>query len=176
MSRIGRLPIEIISGVDVSIEGNKVSVKGPQGVLSREVHPNMKVSKKDNMIVVERPSHSRIDRSLHGLTRSLLNNMVIGVTKGFRKELEINGIGYRASVQGKNLVLSLGHSHPINYKTPEGISFEVDKNRLIVKGIDKELVGRVAAEIRGFRKVEPYKGKGIKYVDERVKRKVGKTA
>lgn len=176
MSRIGKLPIEITSGVDVNIEGNKVSVKGPQGALSQEVHPSMKVSKKDNMIVVERPSNSRIDRSLHGLTRSLLNNMIIGVTRGFQKELEINGIGYRASVQGKNLVLSLGYSHPINYKTPEGISFEIDKNRLIVKGIDKELVGRVAAEIRGFRKVEPYKGKGIKYVDERVRRKVGKTA
>jgi len=176
MSRVGRLPIEIASGVEVKIEGRKVSVKGPKGSLSLEAHRNMKVSKQDNQIIVERSSEAKFDKSLHGLTRNLINNMCIGVTVGFQKELEINGIGYKAAVQGKSLSLSLGHSHPIDYPAPEGISFEVEKNRVIVRGIDKELVGRVASEIRGFRKVEPYKGKGIKYVDERVKRKVGKTA
>ena len=176
MSRVGRLPIEIASGVEVKIEGRKVSVKGPKGSLSLEAHRNIKVSKQENQIVVERSSEAKFDKSLHGLTRNLINNMCIGVTVGFQKELEINGIGYKAAVQGKSLSLSLGHSHPIDYPAPEGISFEVEKNRVIVKGIDKELVGRVASEIRGFRKVEPYKGKGIKYVDEKVKRKVGKTA
>ena len=176
MSRVGRLPIEIASGVEVKIEGRKVSVKGPKGSLSLETHRNIKVSKQENQIVVERSSEAKFDKSLHGLTRNLINNMCIGVTVGFQKELEINGIGYKAAVQGKSLSLSLGHSHPIDYPAPEGISFEVEKNRVIVKGIDKELVGRVASEIRGFRKVEPYKGKGIKYVDEKVKRKVGKTA
>lgn len=176
MSRIGNLPIELASGVEVNIDGRKVSVKGPQGTLSLEVHKNMKIVKEENRLVVERASNSRYDKALHGLTRSLINNMCLGVTEGFKKELEINGIGYKAAVQGKSLALSLGYSHPINYATPEGISFEVDKNRLVVKGIDKELVGRVAAQIRDLRKVEPYKGKGIKYFDERVKRKVGKTA
>jgi large subunit ribosomal protein L6 len=176
MSRVGRLPIGIASGVEVKIEGQKVSIKGPKGSLSLEAHRNIKVSKQDNQIVVKRSSDAKFDKSLHGLTRNLIHNMCIGVTVGFQKELEINGIGYKAAVKGKNLSLSLGHSHPIDYPAPEGISFEVEKNRVLVKGIDKELVGRVASEIRGFRKIEPYKGKGIKYVDEKVKRKVGKTA
>lgn len=176
MSRIGKLPMEIPSDVDVTIEGEKISVKGSKGTLNFLVHKKIKILKEDNKIILERSSDSSFDKSLHGLTRTLINNMLIGVAEGFQKELEISGIGYRAAVQGNNLVLSLGYSNPINYRIPEGISFEVDKNRLTVKGIDKELVGRVAAEIRSFRKIEPYKGKGVKYLNERIKRKVGKTS
>jgi large subunit ribosomal protein L6 len=176
MSRIGRAPIEIPSGVTVKIgENNQVSVKGPKGELSRELHPDMKITVKDNIITVERPSDDKDHRSLHGLTRTLINNMVLGVTTGFSKKLEINGVGYRAQKQGKNLNLSLGFSHPVVVEPPEGISFDTPSNtEIIVNGINKELVGDVAAKIRSYREPEPYKGKGIKYEGEHVRRKEGK--
>jgi large subunit ribosomal protein L6 len=177
MSRIGRLPIAIPAGVDVTIDGRTVTVKGPKGQLSRELHPDMRVAREDGSIVVSRPTEQKTHKQLHGLTRTLVNNMVIGVTDGYRKGLEITGVGYRAAKVGEKLQLNLGYSHQIEIDPPAGISFEVETPiKLAVLGIDKELVGQVAANIRKIRKPEPYKGKGVRYKDERVMRKAGKTA
>ena len=176
MSRIGKAPINIPTGVEVSIAGRTVTVKGPKGTLSRDIPGDIVVRKEDNTLLVERPNDERTNRSLHGLSRTLVNNMVIGVTEGFAKELEIVGVGYRAEAQGQNLRLALGFSHPVIVPAPEGISFEIPaQTRVIVKGIDKELVGQVAANIRSIRKPEPYKGKGVRYLNERILRKAGKT-
>ncbi len=176
MSRIGRMPIAIPAGVTVDIaENNKVTVKGPKGELSRELPSEMEIRVEDGHIVVSRPNDLKKMKSLHGLTRSLLNNMVIGVTNGFEKSLEVNGVGYRASKSGKKLTLNLGYSHPVEMTDPEGLESVVDGNKITIKGIDKEKVGQYAAEIRDKRRPEPYKGKGIKYVDEVIRRKVGKT-
>ncbi len=177
MSRIGRMPIAIPDGVTVTIaENNKVTVKGPKGTLERVLPDELKIESKDGQIEITRPNDLKRIKALHGLTRSLLNNMVIGVTAGFEKKLEVNGVGYRAQKQGKKLVLSLGYSHPVEMEDPEGIETVVDgQNIIIVKGIDKEKVGQFAAEIRDKRRPEPYKGKGIKYADETIRRKVGKT-
>jgi large subunit ribosomal protein L6 len=175
MSRIGRLPIPVPSGVDVTIEGRRVTVKGPKGSLSRELHPDMTVSREDDKIVVTRPTEQKTHKQLHGLTRSLVNNMVVGVTDGYRKGLEITGVGYRAVKQGEKLVLSLGYSHQIEIDPPSGIVFELENpTRLAVVGIDKELVGEMAAKIRSTRKPEPYKGKGVRYAGEQIRRKAGK--
>ena len=176
MSRIGNAPVEIPAGVTVTLgEENLVTVKGPKGELSRHSHPEMKVTVEGNVLKVERPSDDKTHRSLHGLSRSLIHNMVVGVTEGFSKNLEINGVGYRAQKQGKNLNLSLGFSHPVIVEPPKGIEFDVPSpNAITVKGIDKEVVGQIAAEIRGFREPEPYKGKGIKYAGEHIRRKEGK--
>ena len=175
MSRIGRLPIAVPSGVDVTIDGRKVTVKGPKGELSRELHPDMAVRREDATIVVSRPTEQKHHRQLHGLTRTLVNNMVVGVTTGYRKGLEITGVGYRAALVGRKLQLSLGYSHPIEIEPPAGINFELENpTRLAVVGIDKELVGQMAARVRSSRKPEPYKGKGVKYAGERIRRKAGK--
>jgi large subunit ribosomal protein L6 len=179
MSRIGRSPIAVPSGVDVALgEGNQVTVKGPQGELARSVPAAITVRQEGDVLVVERPDDQRQNRALHGLTRSLVANMVVGVTQGFSKELEIVGVGYRAVPKGPSgLELSLGFSHPVEVTAPDGVTFEVPSpTRIIVKGIDKERVGQVAADIRKLRKPEPYKGKGIRYVGERVIRKAGKAA
>jgi large subunit ribosomal protein L6 len=176
MSRIGKAPITVPSGVDVTISGRTVTVKGPKGSLSRDIPGEIVVRKEESTILVERPNDERQNRSLHGLSRTLVNNMVIGVTEGFTKELEIVGVGYRAEAQGENLRLALGFSHPVVVPAPDGISFEIPvQTRVIVKGIDKELVGQVAANIRSIRKPEPYKGKGVRYLNERILRKAGKT-
>ncbi|MBO5059385.1 MAG: 50S ribosomal protein L6 [Clostridia bacterium] len=176
MSRIGKMPIAVPAGVTVTIgAGNEVTVKGPNGTLSRQLHPDMIIKSEGSEIIVERPSEEKMHKALHGLTRTLLNNMVVGVTQGFTKELEINGVGYRAQMQGKKLVLSLGYSHPVEYEAEEGITIEVPApNKIFVKGANKERVGAVAAKIREYRMPEPYKGKGIKYVDEVIRRKEGK--
>jgi large subunit ribosomal protein L6 len=175
MSRIGRQPIQIPAGVDVTIVGREITVKGPKGTLSRVLNPDVRVTKQDSTIVVERLSEAKPHRQLHGLTRTLVNNMVIGVTEGYRKSLEITGVGYRAALTGKKLQLNLGYSHPIEMEPPDGISFEVENpTKLAVVGIDKELVGQVAAEVRATRKPEPYKGKGVRYAGEYVRRKAGK--
>ena len=178
MSRIGRAPIKVPSGVEVSIADRSLTVKGPRGVLSRSIPGEITVRQEDSTLLVERPDDERLNRALHGLTRSLVNNMVVGVTNGFNKDLEIVGVGYRATAKGPNqLELALGFSHPVVVDAPEGISFEVPQpTRISVKGIDKELVGQVAANIRKIRKPEPYKGKGVRYAGERVIRKAGKTA
>ena len=177
MSRIGRMPIAIPAGVTVTIaENNKVTVKGPKGTLERVLPTEMTIKEEDGHIVVTRPNDLKKMKSLHGLTRTLVNNMIVGVTEGYEKKLEINGVGYRAQKQGKKLVLSLGYSHPVEMEDPEGIESAMDgQNTLIIKGIDKEKVGQYAAEIRDKRRPEPYKGKGIKYADEVIRRKVGKT-
>ena len=177
MSRIGKMPIAIPAGVTVEVaENNKVTVKGPKGTLERVLAPELTIKMEDGHIVVERPNDLKRIKSLHGLTRTLINNMVVGVTNGYEKVLEVNGVGYRAAKQGKTLALTLGYSHPVNMDDPEGITTEVDgQNKIIVKGIDKEKVGQYAAEIRDKRRPEPYKGKGIKYADETIRRKVGKT-
>jgi large subunit ribosomal protein L6 len=176
MSRIGKAPIAIPSGVDVTISGQHVTVKGPKGTLSRTIPGEIVVRKEESTLLVERPNDERQNRSLHGLSRTLVSNMVIGVTEGFTKELEIVGVGYRAEAQGANLRLALGFSHPVNVPAPDGITFEIPvQTRVIVKGIDKELVGQVAANIRSIRKPEPYKGKGVRYAGERILRKAGKT-
>lgn len=176
MSRIGKAPIAIPSGVDVTISGQHVTVKGPKGTLSRVIPGEIVVRKEESTLLVERPNDERQNRSLHGLSRTLVSNMVIGVTDGFTKELEIVGVGYRAEAQGANLRLALGFSHPVNVPAPDGITFEIPvQTRVIVKGIDKELVGQVAANIRSIRKPEPYKGKGVRYAGERILRKAGKT-
>ena len=177
MSRIGRLPIAIPAGVTVEIaENNKVTVKGPKGTLERVLPTEMKIEKDGESIVVTRPNDLKRMKSLHGLTRTLINNMVVGVTAGYKKELEVNGVGYKAQKQGKTLVLSLGYSHPVEMTDPEGVDSAVEgQNKIIITGIDKEKVGQYAAEIRDKRRPEPYKGKGIKYSDEVNRRKVGKT-
>ena len=175
MSRIGRLPIAVPSTVDVTIEGRRLTVKGPKGTLTRELHPDMTVSREDDTLVVTRPTEQKTHKQLHGLTRTLVNNMVVGVTDGYRKGLEITGVGYRAALNGRKLQLNLGYSHQIEIDPPEGITFEVENpTRLAVVGIDKELVGQIAAKVRATRKPEPYKGKGVRYAGERVRRKVGK--
>ena len=177
MSRVGRQPISVPAGVEVNLSGPTVVVKGPKGALSRQVAEPIVVRQEDGVLVVERPNDERRSRALHGLTRSLVQNMVIGVTDGFSKELEIVGVGYRAALQGQSLQLALGFSHGVNVPAPEGITFEVPvPTRVVVRGVDKEQVGQVAANIRKIRKPEPYKGKGVRYLGERVKRKAGKAA
>ena len=177
MSRIGRMPIAVPAGVTVDIaENNKVTVKGPKGELTRVLPEGMDIKKDGEEIVVTRPNDLKKNKALHGLTRTLIYNMVVGVTEGYEKVLEVNGVGYRAQKQGKKLVLSLGYSHPVEMEDPEGIETVLDgQNKIIVKGIDKEKVGQYAAEIRSKRAPEPYKGKGIKYDTEVIRRKVGKT-
>ncbi|RLB78490.1 MAG: 50S ribosomal protein L6 [Deltaproteobacteria bacterium] len=176
MSRIGKLPVAIPSGVKISLDGNLLTVAGPKGSLSQPLHERMSIAVETDQVKVSRPSDSKQDSALHGLTRALINNMVLGVTTGFKKDLEINGVGYRAEITGNVLTMSLGYSHPVVYQLPEGISVEIEKQtKLSVKGIDKQLVGSAAAKIRSYRKPEPYKGKGIKYADERIMRKAGKT-
>ncbi|CAG7647386.1 50S ribosomal protein L6 [Paenibacillus solanacearum] len=175
MSRIGRKPITIPSGVNVTLENTLITVKGPKGTLSRELHKDMKVSVEDSVLTVERPSDNKLHRSLHGTTRSVVQNMVSGVTDGFVKNLELVGVGYRANKTGNKLVLNVGYSHPVEIEPENGIEFEVPTNtKIIVKGIDKELVGATAAKVRSVREPEPYKGKGIKYEGERILRKEGK--
>ena len=177
MSRIGLKPIEIPQGVEIKVEGQKVTVKGPKGELSKEIHSDITIKLEDNVITVARPSDHKDHRALHGTSRTLIGNMVEGVTKGYEKSLEISGVGYRASKQGNKLVVNAGYSHPVEIDHIEGIEIDVPKNtQLTVKGIDKELVGAVAANIRAIRPPEPYKGKGIRYVGEYVRRKEGKTA
>ena len=178
MSRIGRAPISVPTGVQVTIADGTVTVKGPRGELSRTIPGEITVKQEDSTLLVERPDDERVNRALHGLTRSLVNNMVVGVTDGFNKDLEIVGVGYRATAKGPNqLELALGFSHPVVVDAPAGISFEVPQpTRISVKGIDKQLVGEVAANIRKIRKPEPYKGKGVRYAGERVIRKAGKAA
>ena len=176
MSRIGKMPIAVPAGVTVEIaENNKVTVKGPKGELSRALAPEMEIKMDGDVITVTRPNDLKRNRALHGLTRTLLNNMIIGVTEGYTKTLEVNGVGYRAAKQGKKLVLNLGYSHPVEMEDPEGLETKVEENKIIVSGIDKEKVGQYAAEIRSTRTPEPYKGKGIKYDYEVIRRKVGKT-
>ncbi|MFP5341645.1 MAG: 50S ribosomal protein L6 [Candidatus Limnocylindria bacterium] len=175
MSRIGRLPIAVPSSVDVTIDGTQVTVTGPRGTLSRRLHPDISVSREEANLVVTRPTEQKTHKQLHGLTRTLVSNMVVGVTDGYRKGLEITGVGYRATLNGRKLTLNLGYSHPIEIEPPEGISFEVENpTRLAVVGIDKELVGQMAARIRATRKPEPYKGKGVRYAGEQIRRKAGK--
>ena len=177
MSRIGRMPITVPAGVEVTVaEGNVVTVKGPKGTLTKQLHPTMIIEQEGNTIHVKRPDESKESKSLHGLTRTLLNNMVTGVHEVYKKELEINGVGYRASKEGSNLVMNLGYSHQVIVPEIEGISIEVPSaNKIVISGCDKQMVGQFAAEVREKRPPEPYKGKGIKYVDEVIRRKVGKT-
>ncbi len=176
MSRIGKMPIAIPAGVNVSVaENNTVTVKGPKGELTRTLPAILTIKQEDGNITIERPDDEKETKAMHGLTRSLINNMVIGVTEGYSKTLEINGVGYRAAKQGKKLTLSLGFSHPVEMEDPEGITTEVKDNQIIVSGISKEAVGQYAAVIRDKKRPEPYKGKGIKYSNEVIRRKVGKT-
>jgi len=176
MSRIGKLPIEVPKGVKIGFNDYLLSVQGPNGKLDRQIMSNVSLDINDTTIVVSRVDDTNQSRAAHGLTRTLINNMVVGVTKGFQTNLEINGVGYRAEVKGKELVLSLGYSHPVNFLIPDGISIDVEKmTKISVKGYDKEMVGQTAAKIRSFRSPEPYKGKGIKYADETILRKAGKT-
>ncbi len=175
MSRIGRMPIAIPAGVDVTIDGSTVTVKGPKGTLTRTVHSNMIVEKDGATVTVSRPNDDKMNRSLHGLTRTLIANMVTGVNESYKKELDVNGVGYRVQVQGKDLVMNLGFSHQVIMTAPEGITVECPSpNKIIVSGPDKQKVGQFAAEVREKRPPEPYKGKGIKYVDEHIRRKEGK--
>lgn len=176
MSRIGRLPVDVPQGVDVQINGTNVRVKGPKGQIEHTFPASMSIKLESGQVIVKRPSDDGKHRSLHGMTRALINNMVIGVTQGFEKVLEINGVGYRAELKGKSLIINVGYSHPVEVEPPEGIVFEVeDRSKVIhIKGYDKALVGQVAADIRSIRPPEPYKGKGIKYRDERIRRKAGK--
>jgi len=176
MSRIGKLPIAIPAGVDIKLEGATISVKGPKGALTRSLHKDMAIRIEDGQVVVSRPSDQKEHRALHGLTRVLVHNMVEGVTKGYQKSLDLVGVGYRAAKQGNKLVLTVGYSHPVEFETEKDMEIEVPSpNRIIVKGIDKEKVGMLAANIRAVREPEPYKGKGIKYTDEVIRRKAGKT-
>ena len=176
MSRIGNKPITVPTGVEVKLDGQKITVKGPKGTLEREIHKNISVSVENNVIKVTRPNDEAINRSLHGLTRTLICNMINGVEKEYTRELQINGVGYRAQKQGNNLNLTLGYSHPVIFEAPEGITFDVpNANTIIVRGIDKELVGQTAANIRTKRPPEVYRGKGIKYAEEVIRRKEGKT-
>ena len=175
MSRIGRMPIPVPKGVEVNIEGNDVQVKGPKGELARTLHPDMQISMDDDNLLVERPSDGKDHRSLHGLTRSLINNMVLGVSEGFKKTLELVGVGYRAQLEGKNVVLQVGYSHPVKIEPMPGVMLAVEgNNKIIVTGINKEDVGQQAANIRKARKPNPYTGKGIKYEGEKIRRKAGK--
>jgi large subunit ribosomal protein L6 len=175
MSRIGRLPIAVPATVDVTIDGRTLTVKGPKGSLTRALHPDMILSREESQLVVTRPTEQKTHKQLHGLTRTLVNNMVVGVTDGYRKGLEITGVGYRAALNGRKLQLNLGYSHSIEIDPPDGISFEVETpTRLAVVGIDKELVGQIAAKVRSTRKPEPYKGKGVRYSGEVIRRKAGK--
>ena len=176
MSRIGNKPITVPENVEVKLDGNKITVKGPKGTLEKELHPNMKITLENNVITVTRPNDEPQNRSLHGLTRTLINNMIVGVVDEYTRALEINGVGYRAAKQGNKLVLTLGYSHPVEMVEPEGIKYEVPTpNQIIVRGMDKELVGEMAAVIRTKRPPEVYRGKGIKYVEEHIRRKEGKT-
>ena len=177
MSRIGRMPITIPAGVEVNVaEGNFVTVKGPKGTLTQQLHPDMVIETEGGEITVKRPTDGKMHRSLHGLTRTLLHNMIVGVHETYKKELEINGVGYRASKEGKNLVMNLGYSHPVTVPEIDGITIEVPSpNKIVIIGCNKQQVGQFAAEVREQRPPEPYKGKGIKYVDEVIRRKVGKT-
>ena len=175
MSRIGNKPITVPEGVEVKLDGQHITVKGPKGTLERDIHKNMTVTMDGNVIKVTRPNDEAENRSLHGLTRTLISNMIEGVLNEYKRELEINGVGYRAQLKGKTLVLNLGYSHPVEMEAPEGITFEVPApNKIIVKGIDKEQVGQIAAVIRTKRPPEVYRGKGIKYVEEHIRRKEGK--
>ena len=175
MSRIGRQPIAVPAGVEVKIDGSTVTVKGPKGTLTRTVHSNMQVAMENGEITVSRPDDSNLNKSLHGLTRTLIHNMVIGVTEGYKKELEVNGVGYRVAKQGKDLVMNLGFSHQVTMSETEGITIDVPApNKIIISGPDKQKVGQFAAEVREKRPPEPYKGKGIKYADEHIRRKEGK--
>lgn len=175
MSRIGNKLITVPDGVEVKLDGNHITVKGPKGTLERDIHNNIKVSIEEKIIKVERPNNEPLNRSLHGLTRTLINNMINGVLNEYKRELEINGVGYRAQKKGNNLLMNLGYSHPVEMEAPEGITFDVpNPNQIIVRGIDKELVGQTAAVIRTKRPPEVYRGKGIKYAEEHIRRKEGK--
>ena len=176
MSRIGRMPVEVPQGVEVEIMGSHVRVKGPKGQLEHTFPAAMDISMEDGQIAVKRPSDEGRHRALHGMTRALVNNMVVGVTQGFEKVLEVNGVGYRAELKGENLILNVGYSHPVEVKPPNGIAFEVDTRtrQIKIQGYDKAVVGQITADIRKVRPPEPYKGKGIKYLDERIRRKAGK--
>ena len=175
MSRIGNKPITVPDGVEVKLDGNHITVKGPKGSLEKDIHNNIKVSIEEKIIKIERPDDEPANRSLHGLTRTLINNMINGVLNEYKRELEINGVGYRAQKKGNNLVMNLGYSHPVEMESPNGITFDVpNPNQIIVRGIDKELVGQTAAVIRTKRPPEVYRGKGIKYVEEHIRRKEGK--
>ena len=177
MSRIGRAPIAVPAGVEIKIEDNNlVTVKGPKGTLTQKFHPNMSIKQEGAEIVVARPNDAKENRSLHGLTRTLVHNMVVGVTEGFKKTLDVNGVGYRVAMEGGKLVMNLGYSHQVTMEAPEGITIETPSaNQIVISGFDKQLVGQFAAEVREKRPPEPYKGKGIKYSDEVIRRKVGKT-
>ena len=176
MSRIGRMPITVPAGVDVKLDGNVITVKGAKGTLTRELHPNMQVAVDAGVITVTRPNDEKQNRALHGLTRSLIHNMVVGVTEGYSKTLQVNGVGYRVQKQGKDLVMNLGYSHQVVVSEIEGITIEApDANTIVISGPDKQKVGQFAAEVREKRQPEPYKGKGIKYADEHIRRKEGKT-
>ena len=177
MSRIGRMPVTIPAGVEVTIaDGNLVTVKGPKGTLTQQMHSAMTIAKDGNEVTVARPNDEKENRALHGLTRALIHNMVVGVSEGYKKELEINGVGYRAAKEGNKLILTIGYSHPVEMEEIPGISIEVPaQNKIVISGCDKQMVGQFAAEVREQRPPEPYKGKGIKYADEVIRRKVGKT-
>ena len=175
MSRIGLKPITIPAGVDVNVNGTTVTVKGPNGTLSMDAHPNMTVSIQGSEVIVSRPNDDKENRSLHGLTRTLIHNMIVGVTEGFKKNLEVNGVGYRVQMQGNNLVMNLGFSHQVTMEAPEGIKVECPSaNAIVISGADKQMVGQFAAQVREKRPPEPYKGKGIKYAEEHIRRKEGK--
>lgn len=175
MSRIGKLPIQIPAGVTITVDGGVITVTGPKGTLTQDALPHVTITIEDGVLTVTRKSEEKIAKSQHGLMRALINNMVVGVTKGFEKKLEVNGVGFRVNGGGQAISMSLGFSHPVDYKAPDGITLTVEKNLITVSGINKQQVGQAAAEIRSFKKPEPYKGKGIKYVDEIIKRKAGKT-
>ncbi len=174
MSRIGKLPIQIPAGVTITVDSDNVNVQGPKGNLKQFLLPEVSVKVEENQIVVSRKDDSKLAKSRHGLVRSLINNMIIGVTKGFEKKLEVNGVGFRVNGGGQQIEMALGYSHPVKYQAPEGVDLKVEKLNITVSGIDKQKVGQVAAEIRALRKPEPYKGKGIKYADEQILRKAGK--
>ena len=176
MSRIGLKPITIPAGVDVNVNGTTVTVKGPNGTLSMDAHPNMTVSIEGSEVIVSRPNDDKENRSLHGLTRTLIHNMIVGVTEGFKKNLEVNGVGYRVQMQGNNLVMNLGFSHQVTMEAPQGIKVECPSaNAIVISGADKQMVGQFAAQVREKRPPEPYKGKGIKYAEEHIRRKEGKS-